>query len=68
MSNFMKACAVGVEVYYMDGQTDRHDEANSCPFAILQMCLITTNPAQMKQILLNKESITKQPKKEMSQR
>jgi len=34
----MKVCAVGAEVYYTDRQTDRHDEANSCP---LQFCKCT---------------------------
>ena len=28
-SNFMKACPVEAELFYEDGQTDRHEEANS---------------------------------------
>jgi len=29
MSNFMKIRPVGAELFHRDGQTDRHDEANS---------------------------------------
>ena len=28
-SNFMKICPVGAELFLADGETDRHDEANS---------------------------------------
>jgi hypothetical protein len=57
ISNFMKVYAVGAEVYYTDRETDITKLIFF--FAIFQMHLITTNPAQKKQILLNKESITK---------
>jgi hypothetical protein len=29
ISNFMKIRAVGAELFHADGQTERHDEANS---------------------------------------
>ena len=29
ISNFMKICAMGTELFHADGQTDRHDETNS---------------------------------------
>ena len=29
ISNFMKMCPVGAKLFYEDGQSDRHDEANS---------------------------------------
>jgi len=29
ISNFMKIRPVGAELFYADGRTDRHDEANS---------------------------------------
>jgi len=28
--NFMKIRPVGAELFHADGQTDRHDKANSC--------------------------------------
>jgi len=28
--NFMKISPVGAEMFRVDGQTDRHDEANNC--------------------------------------
>ena len=30
ISNFTKVCPMGAELFHADGQTDRHDEANSC--------------------------------------
>jgi len=35
ISNFMKICQVGVELFCAGKWTDRHDEANSC---ISQFC------------------------------
>jgi hypothetical protein len=35
MSNFMKICPVGAELFWVDKQTGRHDEASS-PFS--QFC------------------------------
>jgi hypothetical protein len=29
ISNFIKVCRVGAELFHADGRTDRHDEANS---------------------------------------
>jgi hypothetical protein len=39
ISLFMKIRAVGAELYYAGGQTDRHDEADSRFFTILRKCL-----------------------------
>jgi len=35
ISDIMKMHPVGAETFHTEGQTDRHDEANSC---ILQFC------------------------------
>jgi hypothetical protein len=37
----MKLRPVGAEVFHVDRQKDRHDEANSRLFAILRTCLKT---------------------------
>jgi len=29
ISNFMKICSMGAELFHVDGWTDRHDKANS---------------------------------------
>ena len=29
ISNFIKICSVGTELFHADGQTERHDEANT---------------------------------------
>jgi hypothetical protein len=38
----MKIRPVGAELFHADGRTDRHDEANSCFFAILRTRLKTS--------------------------
>jgi hypothetical protein len=40
ISNFMKICPVGAELFYMDRQMGRHDEANSC---VSQFCSYAWN-------------------------
>ena len=41
ISNFMKICPVGAELFYVDRQTDRHDEANS---RFSQFCELAYKP------------------------
>jgi hypothetical protein len=37
ISNFMKIRPVGAKLFHVDGQTDRHDEANNRFFVILRV-------------------------------
>jgi hypothetical protein len=43
MSNFIKACAVGAEVYYTDGQTDRQTDMTKLIVALCNFANVPNN-------------------------